>query len=280
MTTFETAAREHIASRSTKDTRMVYSGDLNKWLVFCEQEKIEPSNPPFVAAIKFRERLTASFSKATVRRVLAMLSGCYRAAGLANPFEPKRLPRPPADAIGVTQAFSIEEVKALFGATQTDRERTIMQLLFGTGLRISEVLAIRRDALHQQEDRIVLISVVKKKGRVETVLPPHLKLAVEQWLSKAPSSIWLFPGRNPKQHVTASWFRAQLKTIAERASVTRAHPHRFRATFITEAIDAGIPLHEVQAAVHHSSPATTLRYDRGVRGTGVTTTLAEFRNKK
>lgn len=57
------------------------------------------------------------------------------------------------------------------------------------------------------------------------------------------------------------------------------HPHQFRATFITEALDAGVPLHEVQAAVHHADPRTTQRYDRGARGAGVTAALEKFRRE-
>jgi len=63
------------------------------------------------------------------------------------------------------------------------------------------------------------------------------------------------------------------------AGVKHLHPHRFRSSFVTRALDAGVALHEVQAAVGHSSPDITQRYDRGVRGRGVTLALAKFRKQ-
>lgn len=279
-TTFETKAREHIASRGSKDTRAVYNGDLAKWLTFCEFEAVNPDSPPFTAVAKFRDQMVDKYAKPTARRILSAISSMYDYAGLANPFKSsKRLQRPEPDEIGVTQEFTPEEVDALFRAAGEDRRViTIMQLLFDTGLRISEVLSIRRDQLFQHDlTRLRLVCTVKKKGRVETLLPVTSKNAVETWLLHAPLSKFLFPGRDPRKPITASWFRAELEEIGKRAGVRDVHPHRFRATFATQALDAGIPLHDVQAAMHHSDPKTTLRYDRGKRGTGVTEALANFR---
>ena len=60
----------------------------------------------------------------------------------------------------------------------------------------------------------------------------------------------------------------------------KVHPHSFRAAYITDALDSGLQLHEVQAAVHHADPATTLRYDRRERGAGVAAQVEKFRGMK
>ena len=55
-----------------------------------------------------------------------------------------------------------------------------------------------------------------------------------------------------------------VKRLARRAGVTkRISPHSLRHSFITAALDAGVPLRDVQEAASHSDPSTTIRYDRG-----------------
>ena len=207
----------------------------------------------------------------------------YESAEMPNHFKSnKRLPRPAPDEVAVTLAFSREETSAVLSAVADHpRDAAIVQILFDTGMRISEVLAIRRSELdRRREGQLYLISTVKKKGRVETAMPASSRAAVDRWLEVAPASTHLFPGRDARKRVTSSWFRERLEKIGKIAGVANTHPHRFRATYITEAFDAGVPLREIQASVHHADPKTTIRYDRGVRGTGVTSAVAEFRKNK
>jgi integrase/recombinase XerD len=217
----------------------------------------------------------------------------YEAHGLPrNPFKPKRLPRPPADDVAVTQPFTKAEATALLmkvdeemlgvakGATSIIgmRDRAIVRLLYDTGMRVSTVCSMRRDALREVEGRLFLITTVKKRGRVEVALPMTSSAVLEAWLEIAPPSPWVFPAK--KKHVTRGAVLERLIEYGRRAGVKDPSPHRFRAAYITEALDSGLALHEVQAAVHHADPKTTQRYDRGVRGTGVSQALAKFREEK
>lgn len=276
---FEQSAREHIASRGAKETRAIYTADLIRWITFCALEAVDPDTPPFAIAVKFRDTLVDKFAGSTVRRILAELSSMYDAAGLINHFKSgKRLTRPAVDSIGATQEFSIRETEDLLKAVcNHPRDAAIIQILYDTGLRISEVLSIRRDQLHWRGDTVSLVAKVKKRGLVESVLPVTSALVIKQWLEVAPASRFLFPAGRGLGRIASSTFRERLIAIGKIAKVHNVHPHRFRATYITTALSAGIPLQEVQASVHHVDPNTTLRYDRGVRGTGVTTFVAEFR---
>jgi integrase len=280
--TFETAAKEHIASRGSKETRGIYTADLARWLTFCELEGVSPDAPPFTTAVKFRDQLNVKFAALTVRRILAALSAMYDAAGLVNHFRSgKRLHRPEADEVAMTPAYSEEETMAIFKVVaKHPQDAAIIQILYDTGLRISEVVAIQRDSLRYVDGKLFLVAKVKKKGRVESALPPSSARAIEQWLEVAPASPYLFPGKVAGTHLSRRGFASRLTEIGRLAEVKNTHPHRFRATFITTALTAGMSLHEVQAAVHHSDPKTTLRYDRGVRGTGVTAAVASFRQNK
>lgn len=283
MTVFESAAREHIASRGSKETRGIYLGDLTKWLVFCELEKVDPDAPPFTAAVKFRDQLVEKYADASTRRILSAISAMYDAAGLFNHFKSsRRLHRPPKDDHAVTQVFTEEEMQKLLNVAERVnlRDRALFQVLYDTGMRVSQAASMLRESLVKEGEHTVLVSKVKKRGRIKTVIPPSSMEWIASWLEIAPASKYVFPADRGRGPVTRQTVGRHLRAYAEEVSVKKAKAHRFRATYITTALDAGVPLHEVQASVQHSSPAMTLRYDRGVRGEGVVEAVAKFRRDK
>lgn len=288
MTTFERAARAHIASRGSKGTRALYGADLESWLEHCAESNIDPDGPSLEAATSFRDTLKGQLSAQTVRRVLSALSSMYEAAGLPNMFSGKRLQRPPADEVALTREFSEEEAQAILKAAEADtsnvgiRDTAILRLLYDTGLRVSSVVEMKRNRIFRRgvDGQQVALARVKKKGLVEVELPEASAKALVHWLEVAPESDWVFPSvRSPNQPIACSVVNKRLLVYGAQAGVPHAHPHRFRATLITRALDLGIPLNQVQAAVHHADPKTTLRYDRGARGTGVANAVAESRKK-
>lgn len=286
MTSFERAAKAHIASRGAKGTRELYTSDLARWLAHCELDTIDPDAPTLEAATAFRDALAVKFSAQTVRRTLSALSSMYDSAGIINPFNGKRLTRPEADDVALTKEFSEAEAQALIEAAKADvsvagvRDTAILQILYEVGLRISSVVSMRRERVLERAGKLFVLVKSKKKGFVEVVLPEASIEALTAWLDIAPESDYVFPGRDASTPLTRRTINKRLAIYGKAAKVENPHPHRFRATFVTASLDAGVPLSEVQAAVHHASPNTTLRYDRSVRGSGVTTALAEFRKNK
>ena len=283
---FEIAARTHISSRGSPGTRALYEADLDRWLAHCRAIGADPDEPELANAVAFRDSLSQGAQ--TKRRILSALSSMYEAAGIVNHFKSsKRLQRPEADEVALTKEFSKDEVAQLLRvASERDdhlgkRDVAIMRLLYDTGARISAVVALRRDCMYNRPDgQRVVITKVKKKGRVEIEVPKLAADAVDVWLSVAPDSPYVFPRARGTGPLTRRAISQRIADYGKLVGIQNAHPHRFRATFITEAIDAGVPLHEVQGAVHHADPKTTQRYDRHVRGAGVSNALAKYREGK
>ncbi len=286
MTSFERAAKAHIASRGAKGTRELYTADLARWLAHCELDGVNPDAPTLEASTAFRDALAAKYEPQTVRRTLSALSSMYDAAGIINPFNGKRLTRPEADDVALTKEFSEVEAQALIAAAQADktstgvRDTAVLKILYEVGLRISSVVTMRRERVLERDDKLFVLVKSKKKGFVEVVLPEASIEALKAWLEVAPESDYVFPGRDTTTPLTRRTINKRLIIYGQIAKVKNPHPHRFRATFATVSRDAGIPLSDIQAAMHHASPSTTQRYDRGVRGTGVTTALAAYRKNK
>lgn len=285
-TSFETNAREHIASRGSKDTRKLYTADLETWLTFCTERGHNVESPSLEAATAWRDALAdGRLAASTVRRTLSAVCAMYDAHGVpSNPFKSKRLARPPADEVAVTESFTKEQAEALLSAAEKSsvglRDYTIVRALYDTGMRVSTVCGMRRDALRERDGGLFLITTVKKKGRVEIALPEKTAEAISAWLRVAPESQWVFPAARGKGSVTRKAIHRRISEFGRAVGIIKAKPHRFRATYITEALDAGVPLNEVQASVHHASPLTTQRYDDRVRGGGVADAVAKFREKK
>lgn len=286
-TLFERAAREHISSRKSAGTRELYTADLARWLLHCELSTVNPDEPTLAAAVAFRDAITDKVGPQTVRRILSALSSMYDAAGIINHFKSsKRLPRPEADDAMVTQEFSKEQAEAILQVARDApgdvavRDYAILRLLYDVGMRISSAVELRRSEVIKRPDgSVVVITKVKKKGKVQMVLPASAAEALDQWLKIAPESLWVFPADRNRSYMPRRSFNRRLLMYGEKAGVKDAAPHRFRATFISDALDI-LPLHEVQAAVHHADPKTTLRYDRHKRGMGVVSAVSDARNKK
>lgn len=294
MSAFEQTARAHIASRRSTGTRELYSGDLKRWLAYCAEHKLDIERPTPDQAAAFRDELVGSLASQTVRRMLSALSRMYRHAvntwppsAAWNPFDADALQRPPASDFAKTAIVSREEADRVFAAVEADpmwavRDTAILLFLYDTGVRVSAVANLLREKLYRQDGVVIARIRTKHKDEVEVELTERVTAALDRWLIEAPrASKYVFPSSRTKgRPIGRRAIYSRFLKYGHTAGVPRLHPHCFRATYITEALDAGVPLHEVQAAVHHSDPGMTQRYDRGVRGKGVAAAVAKFRKER
>lgn len=144
------------------------------------------------------------------------------------------------------------------------RNRALLLLLEGTGLRIAEALALEPRDLDWDSRRA---NVRHGKGNRQRLVPVAAKAirAVDRWLKvraqngikgDAPVCCNLQGGR-----LSTSYARKLLPRLAEAAGITkRVHPHAFRHRFTVRLIRSGVPLTSVSKALGHSSLATTHRY--------------------
>ena len=285
--TFERAARAHIASRGSAGTRKLYSDDLDRWVAFCMDRGTDVDSAQLEDSTAHRDELLIEYGAQTVRRILSALSSMYQAAGVMDPFNDKLLKRPSPDDVALTRDFTSEQAERLIEeafrskGTEALRDAALLQVLYETGLRVSPTVEMKRAALTKTATGMHLLTKVKKRGRVEVELPAKSVERLESWLAVAPASVWVFPDPgDPEQHLERLAVNRRMRSLGRACGIEGAHPHRFRATFATQLLDAGVAQGEVQAAMHLADPRTLQRYDRGKRGTGVTSKLAEYRKTK
>jgi integrase/recombinase XerD len=160
--------------------------------------------------------------------------------------------------------LSEAEVDALLAAAarrpeaQAARMRAALEILYATGLRVSELLGLSRAAL--AGDAAVLL--VRGKGGRERVVP--LSDAARQAAAPllAGKEKWLFPGRDPRQPLTRQGFALGLKQVALDAGLdpARVSPHVLRHSFASHMLARGADLRSLQLLLGHADIGTTQIY--------------------
>jgi hypothetical protein len=140
-------------------------------------------------------------------------------------------------------------------------EHALLSLLALNGLRVSEATGADIEVLGLERGHRTL-TIVRKGGKVVTVpLAPRTARAVDLAVGeRCEGPIFLgADGRRLDRHGAGRIVRR----VARRAGITKSvGPHTLRHAFITAALDAGVPLRDVQEAASHADPRTTMRYDR------------------
>jgi site-specific recombinase XerD len=161
--------------------------------------------------------------------------------------------------------LSGSETAALFKATQTLTMRTGVSLLYGAGLRISEMLTLRFRDIDSSRG-VLRIERPKNRHARDAILPStSLRLLRETWTARrARGSVTIddpvFVSRNGKT-LHRSVVATELARSAERAGIRkRVYPHLLRHTFATSLIENGVDIATVQRLLGHRSLSSTTRY--------------------
>ncbi|WP_426261549.1 tyrosine recombinase [Sphingomonas sp. DC1100-1] len=179
------------------------------------------------------------------------------------------LPRP-GTARPLPKVLSVDDVDALFGAigdrlaaampTRADlRLAALIELLYGSGLRATELVSLPRNAIHPDRPFLIL----KGKGGRERLVPisDRARAAVAAWrVHVAADRAWLFP--SGKGHLTRVRLYQLVKALAAEAGIPpdRVSPHVLRHAFATHLLAGGADLRALQAMLGHADIATTEIY--------------------
>jgi integrase/recombinase XerC len=132
-------------------------------------------------------------------------------------------------------------------------ERLILALLYGMGLRISELASLRREQIDRE-----WIQIHGKGGKTRQLpLPPAVRPLLEQYLALHPTGIYLF--EKGKAPLSASQLRYRVQKLFRSRGI-KATPHQLRHSFATHLLDHGARISDVSELLGHASMATTQIY--------------------
>jgi site-specific recombinase XerD len=171
-------------------------------------------------------------------------------ANISNPKLPKRMP----------VVLSGQEVLAVFEAIPYIKHKAMIATSYGAGLRIAEVCSLRKTDIDSQRMRI-LVHGKGKKDRYSLLSPMILELLREYYRKVRPKGEWLFPGQNPKRHLTTNAIHRAFKKAVKKAGIKKkVSMHSLRHSFATHLLENGTNLRFVQALLGHASIRNTMRY--------------------
>jgi integrase/recombinase XerD len=205
-----------------------------------------------------------ALAPSTIDRRLSTVCGFYRFAHIdgriaANPAQYVRRPRVhPNEGRGLDRS---ELGTFLFTAERFDRDHAALAVLLGlNGLRVSEACATNIEDLAFERGHRTLR--ILGKGNKPAVIPlvPRTARTIDLAVGERHEGSILrrCDGQRLERRTAHRWVRA----IAKRAGLGPVYPHMLRAAFIMAALDAGVPLRDVQIAARHADPRTTTIYDR------------------
>jgi site-specific recombinase XerD len=201
---------------------------------------------------------------ATIDRRLSTVCGFYRFAHIdgriaANPAQYVRRPQVhPSTARGLDRS---ELGVFLFTAEQYDRDHAALAVLLGlNGLRVSEACATNVEDLGIERGHRTL--QILGKGNKPATIPLVPRTARTVDLAVGERSEGPILRRRDGERLDRRTAHRWVRSIGKRAGLGAVHPHMVRAAFIMAALDAGVPLRDVQIAARHADPRTTTIYDR------------------
>ena len=257
---------------AARNTLLAYNADLADFTGFAAARGVAPAQADEALLRAWLvAQSTTGLSARTAARRLSALRQFHRfllREGVRED-DPTQLLDSPRLPAALPKYLTEAEVDALLAATVTLKPAqarlgaAALEILYATGLRVSELLALPRGAL--SADRQMLI--VRGKGGRERVVPlshaaRDAAAALVAGRDKPADSRWLFPGRDPGQAMTRQGFALLLKQVALAAGLdpARVSPHVMRHSFASHMLARGADLRSLQMLLGHADIATTQIY--------------------
>lgn len=227
---------------SKKDVRTINTEDIRSYLSFFQTER--------------------NVSKVTIDNIRRILSSFYSWLEdedyiLKSPV--RRIHKIKTTKV-VKDIYSDEELELMRDNCESLRDQAIIDLLASTGMRVGELvnLDIKDIDFNERE------CVVKGKGDKERLVyfDARAKIHLSEYIStRTDQNTALFVSlNNPYSRITISSVEIRLRELGRELGIKKVHPHKFRRTLATIAIDKGMPIEQVQTLLGHQKIDTTMHY--------------------
>jgi site-specific recombinase XerD len=258
-------------ARYSGGTREIYATRVRLFFAWCQEHQLDPIRGVTRAHLELYGRHLEDVrgnAPASVHGSLCVLKMFYRLLAIdqvipASPAEYIRMPKVFYDDVAIVGLNRLELGSFLATAKAMSPDHSALAVLLGMlGLRVSEACAVQIGDFQDYERDHRVLRVVGKGRKPATIpLPPPVFRELDRCAAgREGQLLYRIDGVTPLDRRAAA---RMVATIGKRAGIRKhLHPHVLRHSFITAALDAGVPLRDVQIAARHSDPRITTRYDR------------------
>jgi len=160
----------------------------------------------------------------------------------------------------IKETYSDEVLESLRDSCNEIRDLSLIDILASTGMRVGELVLLNREDINFQERECIVFG----KGNKERIayFDARTKLHLMSYLAtREDNNSALFVSLNsPHRRMTIGGIESRLKLLGNEIGITKVHPHKFRRTLATTAIDKGMPIEQLQKLLGHKRIDTTLHY--------------------
>ncbi len=275
---------ERGASRHTLDA---YRRDLKHFLQHLTQQEVKVENvvQPVIERYMHGLSVKEGFSPSTCARKLSsirhffkfLISEKIREDNPATYIEGPKKKKPLPETLTEHEVNRLIECAAEHESSEGLRLHTLLQILYASGLRVTELVSLKLSSIQitEHNGQPSAFLMIKGKGGKERLVPLHdeairaiyayLKVRCE--FEQGAETQWLFPSHGKSGHLTRQRLGQMLKSLAMKAGVdpSKVHPHTLRHSFASHMLAGGADLRVVQELLGHADISTTQIYTHVLR---------------
>lgn len=160
----------------------------------------------------------------------------------------------------VKDVYSDEELEQMRDSCKDIRDLAMIDILASTGIRVGELVQLNISDINLNKREFIVLGKGNKERKA--YFDARSKLHISQYISSRndDNKALFVTLNNPHTRLTIRGVEDRLHKIGESLTETNVHPHKFRRTLATKAIEKGMPIEQVQVLLGHSQIDTTLRY--------------------
>lgn len=234
-----------------------YKNALTKFLVAFQQYNLEHISlaqiQTFIHHLQTKDGISATYQKQILASISKFYLLYYKRKLKLSPLYPKRKAKP------LPKYLTVPEVKRLLQQCTNLKHECILKILYGCGLRVSEVIALKITDIDSAAMRLMVRAAKGKKDRV-LPLPLNLLENLRQYYWAYLPKHYLFEGQSGGKY-TAKSIQRFIKKYAHKANIQKSvTPHMLRHSYATHQLENGINIRYVQELLGHNSIKTTELY--------------------
>jgi site-specific recombinase XerD len=206
-----------------------------------------------------QERGTSKVTIDNMRRIFSSFFGWLEDEDYILKSPVRRIHKVKTDKV-IKDTFTDEGLEQLRDACDEIRDLAMIDLLASTGMRVGELVNLNREDANFNERECVVFG----KGNSERIVyfDARTKIHLRNYLdSRTDDNPAMFVSLTmPKERLMIGGVETRIRKIGKRAELQKVHPHKFRRTLATRAIDKGMPIEQVQKLLGHVKIDTTMGY--------------------
>jgi integrase/recombinase XerD len=263
---------------AAKNTIEAYRRDLEAYCDWLSRHQASPMSAGQEEVTGYLAFLDAQgIAASSSARKLSAIRQFHRflAADQVRGDDPTRIVASPKARRGLPKVLSVADIDRLLSTAEAELEQPelseaqramagrlylLLELLYATGMRVSELVELKRAAVMRDASFLT----IRGKGGKERIVPltDRARDAVKAYLARPATGVWLFPAGGEAGHLSRQVFARELKGLAARAGIgaARVSPHVLRHAFASHLLAGGADLRVVQTLLGHSDISTTQIY--------------------